>query len=294
MLDPGMFVHEMHLFFTVWKKILGHNYGVGRNYFFQLSQYHNKCEHGIPYKQLGRIHDVRQTGDSKPNGDYFLCDKNEITFIRSTLPSRNEEMKPYEEVFNNFSKELRKRIHITKDINPEEIVGKQLDVVEKLSHAHEYLLKSPEEALDKYQSLLHLINNQRTITLEGVILDNFSLETLIGLRLAQCGADKSEIYEKYIQKQDLTRDAFSSWDFNSDEYRKERIVSKMLWGIEFEQKGESIITEKWKYSYKDIMELCFSSEEGKDSYMVPLLMLSLRNERNAIYSPKTINLLLGE
>ena len=55
MLNPPASIHELHITFVLWKKLLGHNNGDFDNYYYQLLEYQNRCSEGMGQLPARRI-----------------------------------------------------------------------------------------------------------------------------------------------------------------------------------------------------------------------------------------------
>ena len=229
---------------------------------------------------MGRIDDVRDVGDSKPYGAKFSYKDTNLTYIRSGLCTTSQEMQPFEDTFNKFSKELRKVIHI-KNMNPDEIVSKQLQINIQLKEAHNtlFMCKKPEKVLEQYKQLSKLNEQKRELNLEGVLFDNFTLEQAIGLTVSEKSIQNPNYYQKFLEKSNL------EWfNFIDESDEKDLKVSQITYAIDFN-------SNSWQYNLPQIIKEITSKEETENPFIAAYLMQNLSNERKAIYSKEVIELL---
>src|SRR3989344_1293034 len=274
MLNPPVSVRELHLTFVLWRKLQGHNNG-GDNYLFQLLEYQGICSMGIPNDQLGRIYGVRNVGDSKPYGDSFTHDGKELTYIRSGLCMPDQEMEPFEDLFNQFSQELRRRDHID-GLDPKEFVARQLTIARQLKQADNYLRsKDFQKASGIYESLSHLSQQPRALTLNGILFDNFALEQLIGGIVANTATSGSSYWNCFLKK--LESDSF---DLRREDEASLNLAKDMIYGADFN-------SNTWQHDFPAIQQE-FSSD---NLTLAAYLMQCMVKERTAMYSSKVVKLL---
>ena len=273
MLNPPVSVRELHLTFVLWRKLQGHNNG-GGNYGFQLLEYQDICSRGIPNNQLGRIYGVRGVGDSKTYGDSFIHDGEELTYIRSGLCMPDREMEPFEGLFNQFSQELRRRIHID-GLDPEEVVTRQLTIARQLTKASIYLRdKDFQRASQVYESLSHLTQQPRILALGGILFDNFALEQLVGGVAANRAREDDSYWEGFLKK-------FESGSF--DLFREDGVsvdlAKDMVYGADFN-------SNTWQHNFSAIHQEVSSDNLNLAAY----LMQCMVRERMTMYQSKVVKL----
>ncbi|NQU98630.1 hypothetical protein HQ533_04125 [Candidatus Woesearchaeota archaeon] len=281
MLDPTPSIQELHLTFVLWKKLLGENSGNFDHYNDQLEEYEDTFSEGINTQvQLGRIHDVRTVGDCKTYGDSFFHKHEGITYIRAGLPYPDEEMDPYEDLFNEYSQKLRVMI-LVDGVNPTELVNNQLLTANKLSQATHTLINdnNPQQALVQYRKLSHLSEQPRSLSIERILNDNFALEQVTGLTITQKASEDSSYYSRFLKRFDL------KWvDFMDENQEKYFRVSEMLCDVNYD-------SNSWKHSYDMIRKEITSKEDINNPLVAACLMQNIVNERKAIYTKDVIALL---
>ncbi len=210
----------------------------------------------------------REVGDSKPNGHYFKTNKENLTYIYSALCVPSKTMQPFSNLFDKFSQQLRKAIHI-EGMDPNNMVQKHLGVAKQLKNALSILRKTDdiEKAISAYEEISL---NEREMSLGGIIFDNFYLERTIGLTAAQLSKDpkcKKEFISLY------QKDFFY---YLADHPEKYDLMQGFKHGID-------IFENKWKFD--------FISEFVKDEVprvIAPYILKTLSKERTSIYSAKTM------
>ena len=217
--------------------------------------------------------------DAKPYASEFRENLTDITYISAGLCRPSKKMQPFEDLFNEFSKELRKAIHIDKSINQKEIIKEQLDFVQLLNKAYKaYAVRGFNPISDPYKDLFLTERNSRVLNLEGYFYDNLALEQFVGLTITQLSNDKS-YHNKFLKN--IKLDLFG---VNADKFDQ---VSDILCGINFE-------SNSWKYNLDQVNKIITSSEEVANPLIAPHLIKSLKDNRQLIYSSSVIQVLNKE
>lgn len=188
-------------------------------------------------------------------------------------------MQPFEDLFNQYSKELRERIHVD-GFNSKEMVNKQIEIAKQLNSANNALISQDfRGVLDIYKNLSYLSQQTRNLNLEGILYDNFALEQFIGLAVAERASENPSYQERFLKKFNL------GWiDFFDEDQIKEFQVSRMVYGIDFS-------SNSWRYNFDRIGNKITSEEEINNPFLAAYLMQNMTEERNAIYSEEVITLL---